>query len=63
MLVRPYSYDYKTCTEEAKKDKEENNRPALKEYLPSPDAYDTIVLCFELLGNDADGGVYFPGKL
>ena len=40
----PYSPVYMTCIEEAKKDKQNNARPELVEYLDSIDDYDTIVL-------------------
>jgi len=40
----PYSPVYMTCIDEAKKDKQNNARPELTDYLESIDAYDTIVL-------------------
>ena len=40
----PYSPVYMTCIEEAKRDKQNNARPELVEYLDSIDDYDTIVL-------------------
>ncbi|KIR03643.1 Flavodoxin [Lachnospiraceae bacterium TWA4] len=40
----PYSEDYMTCIEEAKKEAKENARPELKTYLDSVDAYDNIVI-------------------
>ncbi len=40
----PYSPVYMTCIEEAKKDKQNNARPELANYLDSIDDYDTIVL-------------------
>lgn len=41
----PYSDDYYTCTEEAKKELNDNARPKLKEYLNSLDGYDTVFVC------------------
>lgn len=43
--VRPYSDDYHTCTDEAKKELHNNARPELKEYLDSLDGYDTVFIC------------------
>jgi len=40
----PYSPVYMTCIDEAKKDKQNNARPELTNYLESIDDYDTIVL-------------------
>ena len=40
----PYSPVYMTCIEVAKRDKQNNARPELVEYLDSIDDYDTIVL-------------------
>lgn len=40
--VKPYSDNYTTCTEEAKKELHENARPELKKYMDSLDGYDTI---------------------
>ena len=40
----PYSPVYMTCIDEAKKDKQNNARPELTDYLGSIDEYDTIVL-------------------
>ena len=40
----PYSPVYMTCIEEAKKDKQNNARPELTNYIDSIDEYDTIVL-------------------
>ena len=40
--VKPYSVDYTTCTEEAKKELRENTRPELKQYLDSIEEYDNI---------------------
>ncbi len=42
--VKPYSDNYIACTEEAKKERRENARPELKEYLSSVDGYDNIVV-------------------
>lgn len=43
--VKPYSEDYTVCTEEAKKELNENARPELKKYLDSIDGYDNIFVC------------------
>lgn len=43
--VKPYSNDYYVCTEEAKKELNENARPELKKYLDSIDGYDNIFIC------------------
>lgn len=43
--VKPYSEDYTACTEEAKKELNENARPELKKYLDSIDGYDNIFVC------------------
>ena len=40
----PYSPVYMTCIEEAKRDKQNNARPELTDYIDSIDEYDTIVL-------------------
>ena len=40
----PYSPVYMTCIDEAKKDKQKNARPELKDYPGSIDGYDTIIL-------------------
>ncbi|MDE6764548.1 MAG: NAD(P)H-dependent oxidoreductase [Oscillospiraceae bacterium] len=40
--VKPYSADYHTCTEEAKRELNANARPELKKYMDSLDGYDTI---------------------
>jgi flavodoxin len=44
--ANPYSEDYHTCTEEAKKEISANARPKLSEYLDSIDGYDTIILAY-----------------
>lgn len=44
--VKPYTADYYTCTEEAKKELREGARPELKGYVDSLDAYDTIFVGF-----------------
>lgn len=43
--VKPYSEDYTACTEEAKKELNENARPELKKYLDNIDGYDNIFVC------------------
>lgn len=40
--VTPYSADYNTCTEEAKRELHANARPELKKYMDSLDGCDTI---------------------
>ncbi|MCR4687125.1 MAG: NAD(P)H-dependent oxidoreductase [Lachnospiraceae bacterium] len=45
-MKEPYSPVYMTCIDEAKKDKQNNARPELTEYLDSIDEYDTIVLAY-----------------
>lgn len=40
--VKPYSTDYKTCTEEALAEVRANTRPELKKYLDNIDGYDNI---------------------
>ena len=40
----PYSPVYMTCIDEAKKDKQNNARPELSNYLESIEDYDTIIL-------------------
>lgn len=42
--VKKYSTDYTTCTEEAKRDLQNNARPELVEKLASIEPYDVIVL-------------------
>lgn len=43
-MKEPYSAEYMTCIDEAKKDKQKNNRPQLISMIDSIDEYDTIVL-------------------
>ena len=43
-MKTPYSPDYMTCIDEAKKDLKEKARPELTNYLDSIDEYDTVVL-------------------
>lgn len=43
--VTPYSKDYYTCTDEAKKELRDGARPELKEYIDSLDGYDNIFIC------------------
>ena len=40
--VKPYSEDYTTCTQEARRELDNNARPELKSYPDSLDEYDTI---------------------
>lgn len=42
----PYSSDYQTCVNEARKELAENARPALAETIADIDAYDKIILGF-----------------
>lgn len=44
--INPYAKDYHTCTEEAKKELQNNDRPELKGYLDSLEPYDTIFVGF-----------------
>lgn len=43
--VDDYSKDYSKCTEEAKKELNENARPELKKYLDNIDSYENIFVC------------------
>ena len=43
--VKPYSTDYMTCTEEAKRELREQARPELKKYLDNIEDYDNIFVC------------------
>ncbi len=43
--VKPYSGDYRTCTEEAKAELRGRARPELKRYLASLDGYENIFVC------------------
>jgi len=43
--VKEYSADYRTCTEEAKTEYENNARPKLKTYLEDISGYDNIFVC------------------
>lgn len=45
-MKHPYSAQYMTCIEEAKKDLKENARPELVSMLDSIDKYDTIILAY-----------------
>lgn len=40
--VKPYSTDYYECIEEAKREKENDDRPKLKSYLKDVSKYDTV---------------------
>ncbi|MCM1330709.1 MAG: NAD(P)H-dependent oxidoreductase [Ruminococcus sp.] len=43
--VKPYSENYTTCTEEAKRELNSGARPELKKYLDGIDGYDNIFVC------------------
>jgi flavodoxin len=43
-LVKPYSRNYNTCIDEAKRDQEQNARPELKTTLPNLAQYEVIYL-------------------
>lgn len=43
--VKEYSEDYTTCTEEAKEELKNNERPELKEYLDDISEYDNVFIC------------------
>ena len=43
--VDDYSKDYNKCTEETKKELNENTRPELKKYLENIDSYENIFVC------------------
>ena len=45
---KPYPAEYHPATEVAKKEQEENARPAIKGNLPNLDDYDTIILGFPI---------------
>ena len=45
-MAKPYSADYMTCIDEAKKDLHSNARPELKEYLESIEKYDSVILAY-----------------
>ena len=45
-MKKPYSPEYMTCIEEAKKDLKANARPELTNYPDSIDDYDTIILAY-----------------
>lgn len=42
----PYSPEYRTCIEQAKRDLHENSRPKLASEVPTADGYDTLILCY-----------------
>lgn len=44
----PYPEDYTECTEVAKKEKEDNERPSIKNPPESLDEYDKIVVCYPI---------------
>ena len=43
-LVKPYSRNYNTCLDEAKRDQEQNVRPELKTKIPVMDKYNVVYL-------------------
>lgn len=43
--VTPYAADYTTCTQEAKREIQQNARPELKKYITDISAYDHIFVC------------------
>lgn len=43
--VQPYAADYHKCTDEAKREIEENSRPELESYLDDIAEYDNIFVC------------------
>lgn len=43
--VKTYAKDYYKCTEEAKKELKEQNRPELKKYLDDISEYDNVFIC------------------
>lgn len=43
--VQPYAADYHKCTDEAKREVEENARPELESYLDDITEYDNIFVC------------------
>ncbi len=45
-MAEPYSPDYMTCIDQAKKDLRAKARPQLTNYLDGIDGYDTIVLAY-----------------
>ncbi|MCQ2535274.1 MAG: flavodoxin, partial [Clostridia bacterium] len=45
-MKQPYSAQYMTCIDEAKKDLKENARPELVSMMDSIDKYDTIILAY-----------------
>lgn len=45
-MKHPYSEDYMTCAEEAKKDLNDNVRPELSHYIDSVEEYEKIILAY-----------------
>ena len=45
-MAEPYSPDYMTCIDQAKKDLRAKARPQLTKYLEGIDGYDTIILAY-----------------
>ena len=54
----PYPADYDECTDEAKKEQEENARPELASELESIEAYNTIFIGFPIWWRDMPMAVY-----
>lgn len=54
----PYPADYDECTDEAKKEQEENARPELASELESIEAYNTIFIGFPIWWSDMPMAVY-----
>lgn len=54
----PYPADYDECTDEAKREQEENARPELASNLENIESYDTIFLGFPIWWSDMPMAVY-----
>ena len=54
----PYPADYDECTDEAKREQEENARPELASDLEGIESYDTIFLGFPIWWSDMPMAVY-----
>lgn len=44
--IKPYAKNYRECCKEAVEEAKANARPAIKAFLDSIDAYDTIFVCY-----------------